>query len=59
MIALSASVRHRMTRRGVVPRVWLQLPTLSPYVDRLKQAAIGDHVCGHQLFIVPTERNIR
>lgn len=59
MTALSASVRHRMTRRGVVPWVWLQLPTLSPYVDRLKQAAIGDHVCGHQLFILPTERNIR
>ena len=45
MTGLSASVRRRMARRRIVRRVWWQEPVVHPYVERLKQAAVGDHVC--------------
>lgn len=27
--------------------VWWQVPVVSPYADRLRQAAVGGHVCQH------------
>lgn len=45
MTAMSASLRHRQTRRRVVPWAWWQIPVVSTYVDRLRGRAIGDHTC--------------
>lgn len=36
------SVRHRAARRRRVPWVWWQVPTISPYVDRLRARALPD-----------------
>jgi hypothetical protein len=47
---VSRSVRHRLARRGVSPYVRGVVPIVSPYADRLRAAALGDHVC--QPFLV-------
>jgi hypothetical protein len=36
---VTRSLRHRLARRGRSPYVWLPIPVISPYADRLQQAA--------------------
>lgn len=36
---MTRSLRHRLARRGRSPYVWLALPVISPYTDRLQRAA--------------------
>jgi hypothetical protein len=50
VLLVSRSVRHRLARRGRAPHVWVHIPVVSPYADRLMRAALGDHVC--QPFLV-------
>lgn len=42
---MTRSLRHRLSRRHVSPYVWLPNPIIHPYSERLKRAAVGDHVC--------------
>lgn len=42
---MTRSLRHRLSRRGVSPYVWLPIPVIHPHSERLKRAALGDHEC--------------
>ena len=48
--AVTRSLRHRLHRRHVSPYVWYAEHIVSPYADRLRDAALGRHVC--QPFVV-------
>ncbi|MCZ7478878.1 hypothetical protein [Micromonospora sp. WMMC273] len=37
--------RCRLARRRRSPVLWLAVPVVSPYDDRLREAALGDHEC--------------
>lgn len=39
------SLLHRHARHGTSPYVWLAIPVISPYTDRLKAAALDGMVC--------------
>lgn len=39
---MTRSLRHRHTRRRIW---WWAEPIVSPYADRLRTAALGDHMC--------------
>jgi hypothetical protein len=41
-MTLSRSLRHRLARRHVSPYVWLPVPVISPYDDKLRAAAFPD-----------------
>lgn len=42
---MTRSLRHRLSRRGVSSYVWLPIPVIHPFSERLKRAAVGDHEC--------------
>jgi hypothetical protein len=41
-VTLNRSLRHRLARRHVSPYVWLPVPMISPYDDKLRAAAFPD-----------------
>lgn len=47
---MTQSLRHRLWRRRAVPWIWWQVPVVSPYSDRLRDAAFDGHYC--QMFRV-------
>jgi hypothetical protein len=47
---MTRSLRHRLYRRHQSPYVRAAEHIVSPYADRLRGAALGDHVC--QRFVV-------
>lgn len=55
---MTRSLRHRRARRGVVPWVWLQVPVISPYADRLAAAAAYGHLC-QPLIALPDGQYVR
>jgi hypothetical protein len=57
MSALSRSLRRRLIRRHVSPYIWGYTTVIDPYMERLKRAALGDHVC--QPFAVTVKENPR
>lgn len=36
---MSRSLRYRLWRRGQSPYIWVAIPAISPYADRLREAA--------------------
>jgi hypothetical protein len=52
---MTRTLRRRLHRRGVSPYVWLPIPVVHPYTERLRRAAVGDHVCGYQMFALPAK----
>lgn len=42
---MTRSLRHRLYRRHQSPYVWGAEHILSPYADRLRDAAMDGHVC--------------
>jgi hypothetical protein len=39
---VTRSLRHRLARRHLSTYVWLSVPVISPYADRLRAAAFPD-----------------
>lgn len=42
---VTLSLRHRLYHRRRSPYVWWPEPIVSPYVERLKEAALGGRMC--------------
>lgn len=53
---MTRSLRHRLFCRHQSPDVWGAEPIVSPYADRLRDAALGGHVC--QPFLVTLEEEL-
>ncbi|MEU7590624.1 hypothetical protein AB0A95_30580 [Micromonospora sp. NPDC049230] len=45
MATIPRSLTHRIIRRRLSRFVWGSVPVLSPFEQRLRLAALGDHVC--------------